>query len=604
MTIGSYIGRLPRREQENRDWRQAILKKAAKSKTLQEEELGRCKDDILYWVNGYVWQYNPDMLGKETGPFVTFDFQDELIEKIQKCIFTGRDLIIEKSRKMGLTWINLFIMDHYYLFDSWKQFLMISRNADAVDSATPSSLFWKTDFLHRHLPKWMRPREDRTKMSYRNLDTDCVIEGEASTGRAGVGGRALAIFIDEAAHIREMWEVWHRTAATARCRIVNSTHTSSANCFADLVRKKDRTLEHARVHWSVHPWFKRGLYQYSKESNRVEIMDKEYMYEPEFQFVCDGKIRSPWYDYEWERIGDPRAAAMEYDIDPQGSMSQFFDPVKIRSLQAMCCEPFWTGRVDYKSSGDRGELVKDDAGHLHLWCHLPDGKPVPGHYVCGVDVSQGTGNSNSCISILNETGEKIGQYVNANIDPKELAPLAAALGRIFHGPDDEEARFIWEVAGPGMTFGKELTEECFYRNFYYAKDERKLHPKIVLERPGWHPSAANQLMLLQAYRSALYEGKFCNRSRAALEECLDFRYTPNGQVEHARSRDGADPSGARANHGDRVIADALAWKECRKLMEPVTRKEKQEVPYGSLAWRRQLRERQEQADDPIILGGQ
>ncbi len=595
--IGQHSKKLPKEEKANRKFRVTMARRTLRSKAAQQEELGKCREDILYWVNAYVWQYNPDMMGFETGPFLTFPFQDELIATIQASIFKGKDLVIEKSRKMGLTWINLFIMDHYYLFDTWKQFLMFSRNAEAVDASGPNSLFWKIDFLHRHLPKWMKPTEERTKMHYKNTVTECVIDGETTTERAGVGGRALAIFIDEAAHIPKMWEIWHRTAATAQCRILNSTHTSSVNCFADLVRKHDGTIDHARVHWSEHPWYRRGLYQYSKESNRVEVLDKTFEYDPGFKFVCDGRLRSPWYDYERERIGDPRACAMEYDIDPQGSMSQFFDAVKIRNLQAMCCQPWWTGNVSHDATGHKGILEEDKAGLVELWCHLPEGTPAKSNYVIGADISQGTGNSNSCLSIVNgATGEKVGQYVNAHIDPKELAVMAAALGRIFQSETGQSARFIWENAGPGLSFGLMLLE-LGYTNVYYRRDEQTPWARPDNERPGFSPTPAAQLLLLQEYRAALANGRFLNRSREALEECLDFRYTSNGQVEHAKQRGGNDPSGARINHGDRVVADALAWKEAKRLQEPVIRKEKEQIPYGSLLWRRKLREEQDRESE-------
>ncbi len=47
-------------------------------------------------------------------------------------------------------------------------------------------------------------------------------------------------------------------------------------------------------------------------------------------------------------------------------------------------------------------------------------------------------------------------------------------------------------------------------------------------------------------------------------------------VEHAKSKNSVDPSGARANHGDTVIAKALAWKlikamwNCLMLLLPIS----------------------------------
>ncbi|KKM18364.1 hypothetical protein LCGC14_1666400, partial [marine sediment metagenome] len=62
----------------------------------------------------------------------------------------------------------------------------------------------------------------------------------------------------------------------------------------------------------------------------------------------------------------------------------------------------------------------------------------------------------------------------------------------------------------------------------------------------------------------------------------------DGQEETAE-----DPSGARANHGDRVIADALAWflaADVKAKREVV----KLDPPVGSLAWRIARREKKKE----------
>jgi hypothetical protein len=73
---------------------------------------------------------------------------------------------------------------------------------------------------------------------------------------------------------------------------------------------------------------------------------------------------------------------------------------------------------------------------------------------------------------------------------------------------------------------------------------------------------------------------------------MDYVLSGNS-VEHIASLSSADPSGARANHGDRVIAEALCWK---LLKEPRTASafepKNAEPPAGSLAERRLLAARE------------
>jgi hypothetical protein len=93
------------------------------------------------------------------------------------------------------------------------------------------------------------------------------------------------------------------------------------------------------------------------------------------------------------------------------------------------------------------------------------------------------------------------------------------------------------------------------------------------------------------YRDALYHGECVNRSKEALEETLEYVYGPDGGIVHARDHSKLDPSGAKSNHGDRAIADALSWKLVKERMHnPI--KEEREVPIGCLAWRNKRREQE------------
>jgi hypothetical protein len=91
------------------------------------------------------------------------------------------------------------------------------------------------------------------------------------------------------------------------------------------------------------------------------------------------------------------------------------------------------------------------------------------------------------------------------------------------------------------------------------------------------------------YRDAIEKFACVNRSKVALEETLEYIHDNKGGVSHSRENDKDDPTGAKGNHGDRVIADALAWRgmtERRSIPKPI----KPEPPIGSLAWRMKMRE--------------
>jgi len=101
-----------------------------------------------------------------------------------------------------------------------------------------------------------------------------------------------------------------------------------------------------------------------------------------------------------------------------------------------------------------------------------------------------------------------------------------------------------------------------------------------------------KVSLLGTYRAGLEGGNAINPSREALDECLEYVYDNQHGVCHARSKSKDDPSGANKNHGDRVMADALGWKliiEKHKL----PKQDKKEIEPGCLAWRREMRRKEE-----------
>ncbi len=606
---------VPQDRRENLEFRRWLLRKGRENPRVRLGYLEVCKHDILFWVNSFVWQYNPNSIGvgsMELGPFITWDFQDEAFHTMLECVEKRRDLVIEKSREMGASWMCLLLIDWIFLFHGWKKFLVISRNEFAVDKpGDPDSLFWKLDFVHDHLPNWMvKPRVRRRKMGFKNVLNHSTITGQASTGKAGVGGRATAMFIDEFSQIAEDFEVLQRTSDTTGCRIFNFTHLGMDTAAYGLIEAIDNGMSNAvklQLHWTQHPDKVRGLYKPNGRGG-IEVLDKEYQYDIDFNFVMDGLpvggpfpgLRSPWYDDQCKRKGSPRGIAMDLDINPLGSVSQFFDPVQIRDLQLQWARPpVWEGDLLYdRDTGHPTQLTERPGGPIRMWACTPDGRGLPpfGKYALATDVSTGSGATPSCLSLGDcLTGEKILEYVNAHMDAKAFAVLAAALGWLFKDANGDMALITWEIPGPGQTFGATLVDDLGYPKVWRRVRVDKLTREIT-ENVGWANTVKTKLPLLEEYRAALYSRQFLNHSELALAECLSFKYTSTG-VEHGGESSTNDPTKARVNHGDRVIADALLWM-LMKGKQPTGKpgQAKEIVRPGSYAWRRELRARRNQEE--------
>lgn len=591
--------RVPKDWLENLAFRKFVLQKAEADRRLRAALREACKQDVVLWINTFVWQYNPNSIGKgspELGPFLTWEFQDKLFHKILDCVRSRRNLVIEKSREMGASWGCVLAFLWSFLFEDHKKYIMVSRNEDAVDKPDdPDSLFWKIDFILEHLPTWMTVGVKRQKLSLYSLRTKSSITGQSTTGKIGVGGRATAMFLDEFALVREAREIWQRTSNTSNCRIVNSTHDGPGTQFYDLCQPDMADyIDKFQMHWTQHPDKWRGAYKYDPVKKRAVVLNKADPPPAGYKFDTSGKptggphpgVRSPWYDQKCGEMSDARAVAIDLDIDPQGSVSQYFDAVRIHALMRGAVDPYWEGivEVDY-DTGKPLRLTAQARGPLKLWLQLVDNRPRPGVYCIGADVSQGVGTTPSCLTVIDaRMREVVGELVTYDVRPEKLACLTAALGWLFRSPDGMGAQVAWEANGPGGHFARTLMNEFRYDNVFRRKSVQELNRGKVSELPGWVPTGPNKHNLLSSYRSALEGGELVNRSAPSLEECLSFKYSKQGHPVHAKEETD-DPTATRVNHGDRVISAALAWMTAREF-RPSQQEEERKIPVGSLEWRR------------------
>jgi hypothetical protein len=589
---------VPRDRLANLQYRQKLTDACARDKGLRRDVLAACKRDILYYVNAFVFTYDPRR--RKIYPFCTWPFQDKAFVELADAVRDGmeerplfKDTVIEKSRDMGASWMCLTVFDYFFKFWSNCNFLMISRTEELVDAKeNPKSLFWKLDFINAHLPAWFAPDLVRTKLHYGNPRNGSTIDGEATTGAGGVGDRRTAILVDELSRIplAQQRELVAGTADTTECRLFNFTPFGTAGAAYELTQRKN--VRKLWLHWSMHPVKGAGLYQWDKEKEEIAFLDKSYQHPVMYEFVKDGKLRSPWYDQQCQSRSKQEVAMM-LDIDYQGSSYQFFDSDTIDDLKdEYALPPRVQGELDYfPDTYEFKSLVKTANGTLRLWLNLDkDGRPpFDRAYVFGADVAAGSGASNSCLSGWDcKTGEKILELASPHLLPQDFAARTLAVLHWFSPPGGEGPKIAWEMEGPGTIFGQELTAKG-YRHVYMRRNELS-YSKKVTDTPGWVPTDSNKLSLLAVYRLELTKHRIINRSVEALDELKAFVVVPPGKIEHSSTLDTADPTGARKNHGDRGIADALAVKLYLERRSNPQQKDVDVVLPNSLAGRRERSE--------------
>lgn len=486
-------------------------------------------------------------------PFVLWPIQRELALALEHAIDDGHDLLIDKAREMGASWCCLTVIHHQWLFRPGRLFLEMSRvETDVDDAKNPRTLFAKHDYLNSWLPGWMRPNITRTRLHLVNEDNGSRIDGESTNKAAGSADRRHAILLDEFSKVEHGDRIRTSTADVAPCRIVNATQWGAGTAYNRW--RESGQIKVFELPWHEHPSKGRGRYTHLNDQT--------------------GKwsIRSPWYDAECKKRS-PKEIAQELDRDPLLSGSVFFDPATVEAHRKRHARlPRHRMTIDFqaevslaqaaKAIGQRQHgLVKpkvDPKGPLSIWAELIAGRPdQTRNYVIGCDISKGQGASNSVASIYCcETGEKIGEWANAQTPPHDFARIVCAMALWIGGASNGgRPVVIWEANGdPGWSFGREIVRVFRYPRCYFDRAVNVAHVKRG-KRYGFYSNSDKKGLLLRLLEKAYAQGGFINHSALALDEALTYTVLPDGGIAPASLTE--ESPAARKTHGDRVVADAL-----------------------------------------------
>ena len=180
--------------------------------------------------------------------------------------------------------------------------------------------------------------------------------------------------------------------------------------------------------------YSEGLYEWD-ENDQVKLKDdwtgvvglgsKRYNYPEDYPFekYYDKRfrLRSPWFDNECDRSQNRQEVASELEIDYLESGYQYFEQYRLTELEdEVAVKPVNVGSlsVDIDTSTVNG-FTAHEKGETKLWINLDHrGNPPTSMYSVGVDISTGTGSSNSVIAVADRvTGEKVAEWVHNNTTP-------------------------------------------------------------------------------------------------------------------------------------------------------------------------------------------
>lgn len=274
-------------------------------------------------------------------------------------------------------------------------------------------------------------------------------------------------------------------------------------------------------------------------------------------------------------------------------------------------DPIWRGWIRLRAAYERRseaalrtgkrdaiEVVRDEAGPWRFWCN-PRDVASDWPIAVGVDISWGMGASNSVMAAGNgDTCEMFAEYVCAGVSPEELAEAMACFGIWAAGRGGNQPWVYPERNGPGEKFIAHL-KDIEYLNILRERTLPGDIGKGSSENSyGWWSDPGSKRTLIEDYRYALTRDRVVVPSAPALDETLTYRYDKRGNVvsdEDILRMSEAD--GARAPHGDRVIAPALMYAAIQAT--PFTQAEDQDPIPGTPAHRMRELELEEagQEDD-------
>lgn len=555
----------------NIEYRQKLLQQAAADPALGSELFKICKNDIIYWINLTAWTKDT-RIEPPINPFICYDFQIPFTLKVQRYVKEGLgDLGVEKTRDMGVSWMVLYVFQHFFQFSEGSDFRVGSRKEEFVDKiGVIDTLLEKVRFNLERQPLFLMPkgfetvrefRDNTTYMKLVNKVNSNSIIGESANAHFGSGGRSRAVLLDEFAK----WDTgidenaWTSTADVTRCRIPVSTPVGSANKFARLMRGTREKIEKETLHWTLHPEKARGSY-YLSDGIKIPInLSEDYTaaYKLWIKLGRPSKtVRSPWYDQEAERRTD-EDLAQEVDIDYHRSGSMFFN------AQALSSQKVW--ELHTRSTPDsaipygkyiRGKIIEvnDKVRFIESrdgWLKIFELPKADHQYTLGADTAEGLlkGDQSAGVIVEKTTGNVVAAW-NYLVPPEDFAKDIQQAAWYYN-----EADVAAENNNHGYTTNKELSEMSHVKLYHTKRDETAQGEQNTPKR-GWSTTSKSRPEMLN-HLAHLIDKVSCElRDPDLIGQCETF--IRNGEK-------GGRPEADGSFLDDLIVAASIAEKVTEEI---------------------------------------
>lgn len=246
-----------------------------------------CRSDLLYFINTWVYTFDPRLKGRRTVPFITYPMQDSTLEWTVGLIKSDSVGLVEKSRDMGASWMFVGLAVWLALFHTDMVPLFMSMRENDVDDRSPGSLLGKVRIVLRNLPEWMRGGWTE-KGSCDNVmtitipDTQSIIKGILSKGTAGRSDRASIVFADEFAFVEQSRLVLDALSELSNCKLFLSTANGMGNEFGRMAH--DPSVNKISLHWQRSPHPMKNVEWAKKKKAGPDMTDETWAKEQDINY--------------------------------------------------------------------------------------------------------------------------------------------------------------------------------------------------------------------------------------------------------------------------------------------------------------------------------
>lgn len=440
------------------------------------KEFYKCSNDGKYTIETYFTV----MAGTTRIPFKMFPHQHETFEAYEE--YTNN--LSMKTRQMGFTtFTSAYIAWILCTKNNYKVCLISKTMRDSKDFL--KNIKDILDEARKDYP-WLVP--DYAK-GYNNKESFMLVNGSLVVAQStsedagrGVPGMCL-LCVDEAAFIDrrtpgKMDEIFSAAspalgATQGKTIIISTPKGSSGWYFETYMNAKQKGFHIIEAHWTVHPNYSKGQYQWKidvslPEGGYIHFFEKEWpekifdkesggyieLKKEEYNFICDGRIRSPWYDFESAKIG-PHRTKCELDCSFAGTGGEVLDSDTLRLMKSYADKQKYTNPFE----SIKGNTFKNYREYIPF---------IPGdHYVIASDVCTGDGSDYSTALVFNVTKYQIHATYKEQIIPKVLKEVLTKIGKRFGN-----SLVLVENQGGGFTTLQEL-KDSNYAHIYYTTLNKK-----------------------------------------------------------------------------------------------------------------------------------